>query len=941
MRANAIVREPEIQEFWKKKGVDLNLGLSNKGPIFTLHDGPPYANGSLHMGHALNKVLKDIINKYQILRGRKVRFIPGWDCHGLPIELKVLQGLDEQQRKSLTPLKLRKKAAGYARKQVQQQMKGFRRWGVWADWENPYLTLNREYEAAQIELFGTMALKGHIYRGLKPVHWSPSSQTALAEAELEYPDGHVSPSIYVAFPVIELPENLRAILLTQGVELPKEASEIAKKVKLAIWTTTPWTLPANLAISINQNLDYAFAEDSDGRILILAAKLMEELSETISSSLKLLANVKGHLLQGILYNNPIANRKSPVVIGGDYITTESGTGLVHTAPGHGLDDFNTGKKYGLPVLCPVDETGTLTAEAGKFAGLNVLGEANQEIIKALQNEKALLRHVPYEHRYPYDWRTKKPTIFRATEQWFASVEGFRADVLKSIKAVEWLPSSGRNRIESMVRERGDWCISRQRTWGVPIPVFYERDGDQVLLNSEVISHVKDLIEVHGADIWWEKEESELLPERYASEANRWRKGTDTMDVWFDSGSSWASVTQKMSDLHCPADLYLEGSDQHRGWFQSSLLTSVAVLGRAPYRRVLTHGFALDDKGRKMSKSLGNIVDPEVIIEGGSNQKKNPPYGADVLRLWVSSVDYSVDVPIGESILRQLSDVYRKVRNTARYLLGNLHDFNPASDAISLEELPLIDRWMLHRTSQIIDEVSDAFDKYDFSRFFQILQSFCVSDLSSFYLDISKDRLYVSAPSDRRRRTCQTVLSLVIESLAGLISPVLCHMAEDIWQNLPYAVNEESVFLRAWPVPPDSWRDSTLNVHVLQLRELRGLINRVLEDCRSKQQLGSALDSAVRVELKSQNLIDAINWLNTNGDSETDVLRDWFLVSQLQLGGEPWAELISSQSDQIALIEVARARGKKCNRCWHYELDIGSSNTHPDLCGRCINILERI
>ena len=469
-------------------------------------------------------------------------------------------------------------------------------------------------------------------------------------------------------------------------------------------------------------------------------------------------------------------RTSPVVIGGDYITTESGTGLVHTAPGHGVDDFHTGQKNGLPVLCPVDEKGTLTEEAGPFAGLNVLKDANPAIIEALETAGALLKQEAYGHRYPYDWRTKKPTIFRATEQWFASVDGFRQQALDAIDQVEWTPSSGRNRIEAMVKERGDWCISRQRTWGVPIPVFYNRSGGDVLLNADTLAHIEALISEHGADVWWEKEEADLLPPSYADQADQWRKGTDTMDVWFDSGSSWAAVSSLRETLSYPADLYLEGSDQHRGWFQSSLLTSVAVNGGAPYRRVLTHGFALDEKGRKMSKSLGNVVDPMVIIEGGKNQKQEPAYGADVLRLWVSSVDYSADVPIGAGILRQLADVYRKVRNTSRYLLGNLHDFNPTCDAVPVAELPLLDRWMLQRTAEVMDEITEAFESYEFFRFFQLLQNFCVTDLSNFYLDIAKDRLYVSAPADRRRRSCQTVMSMIIERLAGLIAPVLCHMA---------------------------------------------------------------------------------------------------------------------------------------------------------------------
>ncbi|MGB1621274.1 MAG: isoleucine--tRNA ligase [Synechococcus sp.] len=940
MRANAVQREPELQSFWADQGIDLKLGLNNTGPVFTLHDGPPYANGALHMGHALNKVLKDVINKYQVLRGRRVRFVPGWDCHGLPIELKVLQSMDQEQRKALTPIKLRKKAAAYARKQVDGQMKGFQRWGIWADWEQPYLTLQKAYEAAQIRVFGEMVLKGHIYRGLKPVHWSPSSRTALAEAELEYPDGHTSPSVYTAFPAVELPNGLRTSLSAAGLELPTEPAALGERLQVAIWTTTPWTLPANLAVSVNERLDYALADDGNGRLLLVASDLVESLSTTLGLPLTSTLTVKGAELAGLIYRHPLLDRTSPVVIGGDYITTESGTGLVHTAPGHGVDDFHTGQKNGLPVLCPVDEAGTLTAEAGPFAGLNVLKDANPAIITALDEAGALLKQEAYGHRYPYDWRTKKPTIFRATEQWFASVEGFRQQALDAIDQVTWTPASGRNRIEAMVKERGDWCISRQRTWGVPIPVFYNRSNGDVLLNADTLSHIQSLIAEHGADVWWEKEEAELLPPAYADQAAQWRKGTDTMDVWFDSGSSWAAVASQRDNLSYPADLYLEGSDQHRGWFQSSLLTSVAVNGHAPYKRVLTHGFALDEKGRKMSKSLGNVVDPMVIIEGGKNQKQEPPYGADVLRLWVSSVDYSADVPIGAGILRQLADVYRKVRNTSRYLLGNLHDFNPATDAVPVADLPLLDRWMLQRSAEVMDEITAAFESYEFFRFFQLLQNFCVTDLSNFYLDIAKDRLYVSAPADRRRRSCQTVMALIIERLAGLIAPVLCHMAEDIWQNLPYAVEEGSVFHRGWPEVPEAWRAPSLSAPIQQLRELRGAVNRVLEDCRSRQELGASLEGAVRIEARNPELQSALHWLDAHGDAEVDGLRDWLLVSQLQLGGEPWAEVLASQDDDLALIEVARARGRKCDRCWHYESDIGQHPDHPEICGRCVSVLDR-
>ena len=948
MRANAKVREPELQAFWAEEQLYERLSQQNPGEPFTLHDGPPYANGALHVGHALNKILKDIINKTALLQGRKARFIPGWDCHGLPIELKVLQGLSSSERQALTPISLRQKAHAYALEQVEGQKQGFQRWGIWADWEQPYLTLHKDYEAAQIGVFGQMVLAGHIYRGLKPVHWSPSSRTALAEAELEYPDGHTSPSVYVAFQVEQLPEALAKQLDAAGLTSTNLAEA---PLAVAIWTTTPWTLPANLAVSVNGRLDYAICR-AGKRHLVVAKELVASLQTRLGVELEPLLSVRGADLEGITYRHPLFDRTSPVVLGGDYITTETGTGLVHTAPGHGVDDFNTGKTYGLPVLCPVDEAGNLTEEAGPFAGTNVLKDANPTIIEALSAAGALLAEERYAHRYPYDWRTKKPTIFRATEQWFASVEGFRSQALAAIAAVNWLPASGRNRIEAMVGERGDWCISRQRTWGVPIPVFYHRQNGEVLLNAETLSHIQALIAEHGADVWWERDEAGLLPPAYANEAAQWRKGTDTMDVWFDSGSSWAGVLggiegsgARAPELRYPADLYLEGSDQHRGWFQSSLLTSVAVNGHAPYKRVLTHGFTLDEKGRKMSKSLGNVVDPAVLVEGGKNEKQDPPYGADVLRLWVSSVDYSADVPLGPGIVKQLADVYRKVRNTARYLLGNLHDFNPkpiaeGGDAIPYDELPLLDQWMLQRTAALIDAVSGDFERYEFYRFFQALQNFCVVDLSNVYLDIAKDRLYVSGPADVRRRSCQTVLALVVERLAGLIAPVLCHMAEDIWQNLPYPVAERSVFERGWPTAPAAWRRVELEVPMNQILELRALVNRQLESCRAGGQLGASLEAQVHLEIGdgAETTAQALQWLESSHHPSVDNLADWLLVSALQQGGAAPAEVLAEASEGGIRVRIARAEGEKCERCWHYETDIGTHSSHPSLCGRCVAVL---
>ena len=822
MRANAVEREPQIQQFWQEQQIYDRLATENPDDFFIIHDGPPYSNGDLHMGHALNKVLKDIINRYKLLQGHKVRYIPGWDCHGLPIELKVLQSLSKEERSELTPMSLRERAKTWAMGQVDNQLQGFKRFGVWGDWQSPYLTLTPDYEAAQLEVFGQMFLKGYIYRGLKPVHWSPSSRTALAEAELEYPDGHVSPSLYGAFRVTALSESLRSIL-----------QEYVPDLGLAIWTTTPWTIPGNLAVAVNGALTYAIvdtgrdnlsaeAKSQPPRYLVVASDLVESLATLWQLPLTIVARVMGFALEGTTYRHPLYDRESPVILGGDYITTESGTGLVHTAPGHGQEDFIAGQKYGLPVLCPVDELGNFTAEAGSFAGLNVLKDANEAVTAALEESGSLILRYPYEHRYPYDWRTKKPTIFRATEQWFASVEGFREAALKAIESVEWIPSQGQNRITSMVSERSDWCISRQRSWGVPIPVFYHRETGEVLINQETLDHVKAIVGEQGSDAWWQLTEAELLPETYRDVADQYRKGTDTMDVWFDSGSSWAAVVQQ-AGLKYPVDLYLEGSDQHRGWFQSSLLTSVAVNGCAPYQRVLTHGFALDEKGHKMSKSLGNVVDPLIIINGGKDQKKDPPYGADILRLWVSSVDYSSDVPIGNTILKQLADIYRKIRNTARYLLGNLHDFNPATDAVPYDQLPELDRYLLHRITEVFGEVSEAFESFQFYRFFQTVQNFCVVDLSNFYLDIAKDRLYISAPTDQRRRSCQTVLAIAIENLAKSIAPVLCHTAEDIWQNLPYQIlctgveKPLSVFQAGWVQWETQWQQPELAQKWQQIR----------------------------------------------------------------------------------------------------------------------------
>ena len=942
MRANAAQREPEIQKFWAEHTIYETLAMENPGEPFVLHDGPPYANGSLHIGHALNKILKDTINKYQMLRGRKVRYIPGWDCHGLPIELKVLQNLDTETRANLTPMTLRHKARDFALKTIDEQRESFKRYGVWGDWDAPYMTLQPEYEAAQIGVFGQMYLKGYIYRGLKSVHWSPTSQTALAEAELEYPEGHTSPSIYAAFPMVHPSEAAAAIL-----------APFLPNLGVAIWTTTPWTIPANLAVAVNGELTYAVVEVATGepfQYLLIAKDLRDRLAQTFGTELTLKAEIKGADLEGCTYHHPLQEQlptdkrgdTSPLIIGGDYITTESGTGLVHTAPGHGQEDFQVGQRYGLAVLCPVDERGDMTAEAGPFAGLNVLKDANPAVIQALEAARSLLKQEPYVHKYPYDWRTKKPTIFRATEQWFASVEGFREEALQAIKAVQWIPAQGENRITPMVGDRADWCISRQRTWGMPIPVFYDEETGETLINADTLNHIQQIFAQKGSDAWWELPIADLLPEPYRSNGRTYRKGMDTMDVWFDSGSSWAAVAQHRPGMSYPVDMYLEGSDQHRGWFQSSLLTSVAVNGHAPYKQVLTHGFALDEQGRKMSKSLGNVVDPRIVIEGGKNQKQEPAYGADVLRLWVSSVDYSSDVPLGNNILKQMADVYRKIRNTARFLLGNLHDFNPATDALLYADLPELDRYMLHRTTEIFAEVTDAFDTYQFFRFFQTVQNFCVVDLSNFYLDVAKDRLYISAAESPRRRSCQTVLAVIIENLARAIAPVLSHMAEDIWQNLPYQTPFQSVFQSGWVKLEEEWQQPALAQKWEQLRLVRQEVNKVLEQARGEKEIGSSLEAKVLLYVADTELRDTLNALNpddavTDENLHVDELRYLFLVSQVKVLATPTpltAAKYRSEADHLG-VGVVMAEGEKCDRCWNYSTHLGESAEHPSICDRCV------
>ncbi|KAL3159350.1 hypothetical protein ABBQ32_011301 [Trebouxia sp. C0010 RCD-2024] len=943
MRANSVQREPQIQKFWQDNKVYESCLQGETKETYVLHDGPPYANGDLHIGHALNKVLKDFILKYELLQGKRARYVPGWDCHGLPIELKVLQAMTDEQRRDLNTIKLRRKARDFALKAVNQQRQGFKRYGIWGDWDDPYLTLNPAYEAAQLKVFAKMVLNGHIYRGRKPVHWSPSSQTALAESELEYPEGHVSPSIYVALPIEQT-----------GDQVPPELQKTCLDAALAIWTTTPWTMPANAAVAVNEKLLYSIVQ-AEGEVasswnnkrLVVAHDLIDRLSEKLGLPLTALASLTGAQLAGCQYRHPLFERTSPVVIGGDYITTESGTGLVHTAPGHGQEDYQVGLKYGLPVLSPVDDAGIFTEEAGRFQGLQVQGKGNDAIIEALTEAGALLKQERYPHKYPYDWRTKQPTIFRATDQWFASVVGFRDEALAAIKDVRWVPASGQNRIRTMTEGRADWCISRQRKWGLPIPVFYYKTSGAALMTEETIEHITGVIAAKGSDAWYQMPVEELLPDRLKHEADLLDKGQDTMDVWFDSGSSWAGVLSR-EGLTLPADLYLEGSDQHRGWFQSSLLTCVAATGAAPYKTVLTHGFVLDEKGVKMSKSIGNVVDPRMVIEGGKNAKEQPAYGADVLRLWVASVDYNSDVLIGNRIISQVSDVYRKIRLTMRFLLGNLHDFDPAQQAVPYSQLPLTDRYLLSRFASLLADAQTSYSQFQFSRVYQSLQRFMVTDLSNFYLDITKDRLYVRATASFDRRACQTVLASLLQGMLPCVAPLLPHLAEDAWEHLPWPAPTKSVFQAGWFQTPQEW--SSLSQVDQQtgdsLLSLRNQVNVVLEQARNKKLLGSALEAKVLLHVADVDQADSLRSLNAAANG-ADPLRYAFITSQAQLVD---SQHEAEQSDFSATVQleqlgqvtvgITRADGLKCARCWNYSTHVGEHSKHSDLCERCTPVIDQ-
>ena len=905
MKANLAQKEPLTLRDWTKSSI-YEKSLKEGHPFFILHDGPPYANGDIHIGHAMNKVLKDIILKYKRLRGYNAPYIPGWDTHGLPIEWKIMEELGEKA-KAMTPLQIRQECKKYALKWVEKQKKEFVRLGVLGDWDNPYITLKPEFEAEQLKVFKEIYENGYIYKGLKPVYWSPTTETALAEAEIEYKDV-TSHSIYVKF------EGEKDLTDKLGVD---EAS-------ILIWTTTPWTLPANLGVFLHPEFDYGLYKTEKGN-LVVAKDLAEDVFKTLDLSYELLKEFKGTELEYTHYQHPFLDRKG-LVMNADYVTIDAGTGAVHTAPGHGADDYNYSLKYNIGILSPVDDRGHMTKEAGKYEGM-FYAKASKAIVEDLTESGHMLYHTTFVHSYPHDWRSKKPVIFRATEQWFISIDesDIRENALKALENVEFVPSWGKNRIGSMLETRPDWTISRQRVWGVPIPLFYNRATDEVIYEPEIMDRIIELVKKEGTDIWWKYEAKEIigdeLLEKYNLKDVDIRKERSIMDVWFDSGVSHRSVLVPRN-LPRPADLYLEGSDQHRGWFQSSLLTSIASTKDAPYKRILTHGFTMDGQGRKMSKSLGNTILPKDITE---------KYGADILRLWVSSVDYREDVRISENILQQMSDAYRRIRNTARFLMGNLNDFDYATEKVDYNDMFEIDKWAMHKLEELKEKTTEYYDKYEFYNLFQEITYFCSIEMSSFYLDIVKDRLYCEGPKSLERRSAQTVLTEVLKVLVRIISPVLSFTAEEIWERIPAALkDEESVHLASWIDPNPAYKNEELAKKWEKIAHLRKEVNKKIEAQRQEGLIGHSLDARVLLNITN----DDYSFLK---DYTEDEVSDLFIVSQTKFVDD---ELENSEIEGIS-IGVTKALGKKCERCWKYSEEVGKDERYPDVDPRCAKVLAEL
>jgi isoleucyl-tRNA synthetase len=893
MRGNLGKNEPLIQAEWKEMDLYNKRLLKNKDNTpFVLHDGPPYANGNIHIGHAMNKTLKDFVLRYKSMRGFYTRYVPGWDTHGLPIETALVK-TKKVNRNTIDKVEFREMCETYALEQVNKQREQFKRLGVLGEWENPYITLKPKYEASQLRVFADMVEKGLIFKGLKPIFWSPSSETALAEAEIEYHDVQ-SPSIYVAMDAVD------------------RLGKVDFDFKFLIWTTTPWTIPANLAIAVGDQILYSFIKVDGKEVFLVATELLNELIHKFNwENVETIKDIKGYELEGMTYKHPLYDRISPIVLG-HHVSTEGGTGLVHIAPGHGEDDFIIGQNYGLDILCPVDEKGYMTKEAGKYEG-EFIEDCNDSVIKDLEDLGYLLKMEMYTHSYPHDWRTKKKVIFRATAQWFASIEAIKDDMISEIKEVKWYPSWGEVRMENMVKDRKAWCISRQRTWGVPIPVFYNEDGSEIL-EKEVILHVASIVEKEGTNAWYKRSAKELLPEGYTNPASpngKFVKETDILDVWFDSGTSHQGGMTDF-DLPYPSDLYLEGSDQYRGWFNSSLSTGVAHLGKSPYKACVTHGFVLDKDGRKMSKSLGNVVDPQKII----NQM-----GADILRLWVASVDYQSDVRISNDMMKQVSESYRKIRNTIRFMLGNLNDFNPEKDAIDFFELSEVDQYVRLRLNELVKSTLAHYDNYKFDSVYRDITNFVTRDLSAFYLDFTKDILYIEHENDKTRRSVQTVLYDTTLTLLQLLTPFLPHTTHEAYLHLPYH-KEENIYLENISLPLEIENAEEILSKYNQFMHVRDNVNKALEEARNKKVIGKSFDAKLTL-YPNETLKGLLNKLDAN-------LGQIFIVSKFEIKDGKGEYVFSDMS-----VDVALAEGEKCERCWQIV-----DKTYDGLCERCKTVIKK-
>jgi len=915
MRAGLPQREPGTLASWEENKLYERLMKKNEGkPLFVLHDGPPYANGDIHMGTALNKVLKDFIVRYKNMSGFKSPYVPGWDTHGLPTELKARKKAGIDANSTVSDVELRDICREFTLSYLEDQRNQFKRLGVIGEWDNPYITLTNDFEEEQIKVFAEMADKGYIYKGMKPVYWCSDCRTALAEAEIEYADDQCY-SIYVKFPV----SDDKGVFAAKGVD--------PSKVSFVIWTTTTWTLPANLAICVGPGFQYNLIKCGD-EYLVMADGLYESaMADAGKSDYEVVATFNGSELEYMKARHPFMDRDSLIIVG-DHVTLESGTGCVHTAPGHGVDDYIVCKKYPeIGMLVPVDDSGCMNSQAGKYCGLTT-DDANKAIAKDLEASGRLFALKKIVHQYPHCWRCKKPVLFRATSQWFCSISDFREDAIKAVDSVEWIPEWGHDRMQSMIRERNDWCISRQRKWGVPIPVFYCRKCEHEIVDKKLMLRVAELFGKEGSNAWFTHSAEEMLPEGFVcphcGAAEGFDKEKDIMDVWFDSGSTHAAVLKTRDYLKWPADIYLEGADQFRGWFQSSLLTAVATEGVSPYKTVISCGWVVDGEGRKMSKSLGNGIAPDEIIS---------QYGADILRLWVASSDYHADIRISKDILKQLSEGYRKIRNTARFILGNLYDFDPEKDCVSVDKLEAMDRWALKKLDQLIKHVRASYEKYEYHMIYHAIHNFCVVDMSNFYLDVLKDRLYVEAPASETRRAAQTVIYRVLDALTLMLSPLISFTADEIWSYMPHdsSRSTENVIFNDMPDGMEVDADEAFMARWDRIHALRDDIKKALELARSAKVIGASLEAHLDIFAEGE-LLEFLK-------SVEKELPAIMIVSSVKFSDSGKGEFMGDIEGLS--VTVSHSSGDKCERCWSYSDTVGADVEHPTLCARCSTVLKKL